>query len=380
MDIFSKLNSLKSIEPNKNWVVDAKKRVLSETPVFGRESVLKDILDKKANLGFNFQDLFQNLSFKKLMVPAFSLVFVLSGGIFTVGASKSSLPGEFLYSIKIINEDMALVIASENKKVTIEVEHAGKRLEEIAEISKKTSDVEQQKKIGQLMERFEEKMSSANDRLANTSGNGEKAKVAKVINTQSKKYTEVLAKTTDDLPAVIKDEIVEEVAKAIDSSEKINLTSLAAMVEGMTDEDRDEIAAMVKEKVGEIVLDEDDVVDDIIIGEVIAVEEMIIDSLEGESADDTENIANVEEKTETIEATREELIKLLDDLNSNLSGDNGDDMGDEDNVENSNDSNEPDSSDVTADEVDSGEVVSEEVEEVIIQEEASGVMSEESGL
>ena len=264
MDIFSKLNSLKSIEPNKNWVVDAKKKVLSETPVFGRESVLKNILlkvdsrfrgndkarilDKKSNLGFNFQDLFQNLSFKKLMVPAFSLVFVLSGGIFTVGASKSSLPGEFLYSIKIINEDMALIIASENKKVTIEVEHAGKRLEEIAEISKKTSDIEQQKKIGQLMERFEEKMSSANDRLANTSGNGEKTKVAKVINTQSKKYTEVLAKTTDDLPAVVKDEIVEEIAKAIDSSEEIYLTSLAVIteekktVDGAGEEDKDDSA------------------------------------------------------------------------------------------------------------------------------------------
>ena len=352
MDIFSKLNSLKSIEPNKNWVVDAKKKVLSEAPVFERKSILKNILlkvdsrlrgndkariiDKKSSLGFNFQNLFQNLSFKKLMVPAFSLVFVLSGGIFTVGASKSSLPGEFLYSIKIINEDMALVIASENKKVTIEVEHAGKRLEEIAEISKKTSDVEQQKKIGQLMERFEEKMSSANNRLANTSGNGEKKKVAKVINTQSKKYTEVLAKTTDNLPAVVKDEIVEEIAKAIDSNEKIYLTSFAVITE-------DEEENMV-----------DEVVDE--------------DQKDGEEITDTEEDAEEEPLVSDGDNDSEEGdVKGDEDENNQF--DPADDVNGEDLADEDADKSE-----------DSGEVVSEEMEEVIIQEEANGVMSEESGL
>jgi len=253
MDIFSKLNSLKSIEPSESWVVDTKKEVLSEAPVFERKSVLKNILlkvdsrlrgndkphiiDKRSSLGFGSQNLFQNLSFKRLMVPAFSLVFVLSAGIFTLGASGSSLPGESLYLVKMINEDIVLAVAPENKKATIEMEHAGKRLEEMAEISKKTSDVEQQKKIGQLMERFEEKIESANDNLTKIDKSVEKTKIAKVINTQSKKYTEVLAKTTEDLPVVIQDEILEEVTEAIGSNEKIYLTSWAVIIE---DEDEDE--------------------------------------------------------------------------------------------------------------------------------------------
>ena len=48
---------------------------------------------------------------------------------------------KLLYSIKMMNEDMALVVASENKKAEIEMEHAGKRLEEMAVIS-----IAQQKK------------------------------------------------------------------------------------------------------------------------------------------------------------------------------------------------------------------------------------------
>ncbi|MCK5466231.1 hypothetical protein KAI56_01900 [Candidatus Parcubacteria bacterium] len=243
-DIFSKLNSLKSIEPSESWVVDTKKEVLSEAPVFERKGILERLtvavdsrLRGNDKGSFNFQDLFQNLSFKRLMVPAFSLVFMLSAGIFTLGASGSSLPGESLYLVKMINEDIALAVAPENKKATIEMEHAGRRLEEMAEISKKTSDVEQQKKIGQLMERFEEKIESANDNLTKIDKSVEKRKIAKVINIQSEKYTEVLAKTTEDLPAVVKDEILEEVAKAINSSEKIYSTSLAVIIEDEEDEE-----------------------------------------------------------------------------------------------------------------------------------------------
>ena len=333
MDIFSKLNTLKSIEPSESWVVDSKKKVLSEAPIFERKSVLdNNILKVDSRLrgndkeGFNIQDLFQNLTFKKLMVPAFSLVFVLSTGVFTLGASKSSLPGELLYSIKMMNEDMALVVASENKKAEIEMEHAGKRLEEMAVISKKTSDVEQQEKIAQLMERFEEKVESANDSLTKIDKSGEKTKIAKVINTQSEKYTEALAKTTDDLPAVVKDEILEEVAKAIDSSEKINLTSLAAMVEGMTDEDKEEITAMVKEKVEEKEVGEENITED------EEVEESSDESDENDNADqdvtETDDADNPEDNTEevTTDERREELLKDLDDLSGN---DDGDVLGDE---------------------------------------------------
>jgi len=343
-DIFSKLNTLKSIKPSENWVVDAKKKVLSEAPVSEEKSVLENIIDKKASLGFNLQNLLQNLSFKKVMVPALSLVFVLSVGIFTVGASKSSLPGEFLYSLKMMNEDVALAVAPENKKATIEMEHAGKRLEEIAVISKKTSDVKQQEKIGELMERFEEKVNNANNHLSSADGNGERAKVAKAINTQSKKYTEVLAKTTEELPAVVKDEISEDVAEAIKSSEKIYLTSLMAMVEEMTDEDKEEITAMVKEKVEEEEKEdgEEDIIDDEENAEeIIETEETEENSDDGDvidqemvETDDADNEENAEETAEIkenieddIEDIKKELLENLDDLNN---PDDDEDLGVED--------------------------------------------------
>ena len=317
-DIFSKLNSLKSIEPSESWVVDTKKEVLSEAPVFERKGILERLtvavdsrLRGNDKGSFNFQDLFQNLSFKRLMVPAFSLVFMLSAGIFTLGASGSSLPGESLYLVKMINEDIALAVAPENKKATIEMEHAGRRLEEMAEISKKTSDVEQQKKIGQLMERFEEKIESANDNLTKIDKSVEKRKIAKVINIQSEKYTEVLAKTTEDLPAVVKDEILEEVAKAINSSEKIYSTSLAVIIEDEEDDEEDE--EIVDEAVDETNEEDEEVGEEITDTEEDAEEDPLVS--DGDNDSEEGNVKGDEDENSQLDPA--------DDVN-------GEDLADED--------------------------------------------------
>ena len=326
-DIFSKLNTLKSIKPDENWVVDAKKRVLLNAPVSEKKSVLERL--KMAIFGiqiesdipecrfqFEFRKYFQNFSFQKMAVPAFSLVFVLSTSVFTVGASKSSLPGEFLYSLKMMNEDVILAVTPENRKATIEMEQAGKRLEEMAEISKKTSDVGQQEKMEQLIEKFEKKVNNANNRLSKTSGNGEKARMAKAINTQSKKYTEILAKTTEELPTIVQDEILENVEKAVASSEKIYLTSLTAMIEEMTDENKDEITAMVKEKVEEKEDDEEDIVED---EENIEDDQDVVEEDVDEAEENTEEIvetAETKEDVENIEDIKKELLEDLEDLNN----------------------------------------------------------------
>ncbi len=343
-DIFSKLNSLKSIEPDKNWVVDAKKRVLSEAPVFGRESVLKNILlkvdsrfrgndkarilDKKSNLGFNFQDLFQNLSFKKLMIPAFSLVFVLFTGVFTFNASDSSLPGEILYSLKMAKENVILAIAPENKKAEIEMQQVGKRLEEFNRISENYSDPKQGEKIGMILGEIKVKTNRAEEHLTEIEDNVVKIKVAKVVGAQGEKYAEVLVKTTENLPTVIGDEIIEEATKAIDSSEKIYLTSFAVITEG-----KETVDGAGEE-------DKDD------------------------SAEDGEEITDTEEDTE-----EEPLVSDGDN-----DSEEGDVKGDEDEnnqLDPVDDVNKEDLADEDADKSeDSGEVVSEEMEEVI-QEEVS---------
>ncbi len=267
-NLISKLNTLKSIEPEENWVVETRKRVLSEAPVLGwkmtevrnkRENGVADKFFSRRRTDEALPRLYGGytaLFSKRLAVSAFALVFLVSGGAFTFEASKSSLPGDSLYIVKIASEDITLAVASKEKRPEIEIDQAGKRLAELAEISKKPSYDDQSKKTEQLLASFERKISNAQNGLIEIENNGVKAKVAKVINIQTEKYTEVLAETKENLPDTVKDEILlEKFASVTKSNEKVNFESLTIMVETIDEneeEEKEEITAKVKEEINKL--------------------------------------------------------------------------------------------------------------------------------
>jgi hypothetical protein len=243
-EIISQLNILKSIKPEESWVIESRNRVLSKAPCFGWTVIELDrerghIVDNKSSILSRFMSFAGN----RAAVAFMSFVILFVGGALIVNASKSSLPGDSLYPVKIASEKVILAVASEEEKAKIEIEQAGKRLEELAVISWKTSDLEQQQKVDQLIVDFEVKINSANKHLTKIDNNSEKAKIAKVINDQSGKYVEILAKTTENLPTSLKEKVSDKLAKAIDSTEKINLSSLMVMVENKNLENSDVISS-----------------------------------------------------------------------------------------------------------------------------------------
>lgn len=246
-EVMVKLNSLKSIKPDNDWLIKTKNMVLSETGLAGGEFTEKTekelVFSKKPAFIFDFRTLLR--SHRKLAYAFASCVFVLSLGAATINASNSSIPGESLYSVKIAGENVMLAVTPEGEKAKVEIEYAGKRLEELAKISEKPSTSEQHQKVEQLISNYDEKVNSAKNHLAkiNSSGNGKKAvKAARVINTQSEKYAKDLAKTTDNLPVSIKEKVSEKVAKAIDSTEKANTSSLLVLIEQKEAGNGDEIS------------------------------------------------------------------------------------------------------------------------------------------
>lgn len=318
-NLISKLNTLKSIEPEENWVVETRKRVLSEAPVLGWK--MTEVRNKQENkIADGFFSRSRNevlprlynenamsrvsavLFSKKLAVSAFSFVFLVSGSALTVEASKSSLPGDSLYIIKIATEDVTLAVASKEKRPEIEIGQAGKRLEELTEISKKPSYDDQGRKAEQLLASFEKKINSAQNGLTEIENSGVKAKVAKVINIQTERYTEVLAETSENLPDVVKVEMSEKFASAVSSNEKVNFESLVTMVEtvGENEEEKEEITAKVKEKI-------DELEEKIIINNEDSEE---IESMEDDDKDDNDNteedLVNTADESENAEDGGEE--------------------------------------------------------------------------
>lgn len=342
-DIIEKLNTLKSVQPSEKLVVEMREEVLSKAPVFCN---LEHSYTEKSIFSLN------NLFVKRMAVSFTAIVFVLTGGLSVSYASRSSLPGDTLYPVKIASEDVVLAISSGDRKAEIEIEQAGRRLEEAIEISKNPSDIHQGEKLKKLIVSFEEKVNRAQNGLMEIEDNEKKAKIAKVINVQTEKYTEVLAVTSENLTDVVKNDVSETIASATDSNKKVNLDSLAVRIEVMTDEDKDEITAIVKEKVEKEAileeettsneLDSDIPADDVDADSSSSLDEEDIDSssdeedlssssslddindIEGEAEEDpeisgdiVEEVESSTEKEPTIEEEKEVLINLLDNLNDN---------------------------------------------------------------
>ncbi len=258
-DVISQLKSLKQVEPNENWVVSVREEILTKAPY---NDAVSNIFYEKPSKMDNLAYIYESITKKYSFMPSLATmsIVLLVGSFFTVTASKSSLPGDPLYSVKLANENMILAVSvSEGEKAKIEIEQAGKRLEELTEISKKSSDVAQQEKVEQLVANFEQKVNSAQTRMAKINDSDEKkgvASVAKVINIQSEKYSDVLAKTSDNLPAMIQDKVSDKLASAISNNEKINTRSLLIIIETKGGDEGtmsdDEIVEKLKKKMDKI--------------------------------------------------------------------------------------------------------------------------------
>ena len=254
---------LKSVHPSESWIVETRKEVLSEAPVF----VLKPLEYNSEHIYtrksiFNLSNLFTS----KLAVSFSALVFVLFGGFSAVYASKSSLPGDTLYAIKMANESVTLAVASDSDKGKIEIQQVGNRLEELAKVSQNISDSKQEEKINNLYNEIDVKSKKVDGRLTKSSNNGqtaEKVSIAKVANSQYEKYGEALAKITESMPDSMKEKVSPKANNALASAEKVNFSSLMVIVENNAsensvstssnnDEIRDKLKKMIEREKGPV--------------------------------------------------------------------------------------------------------------------------------
>ena len=299
-DIIQKLNTLKDIQPSEKLVVEMREEVLSKAPVFCN---LEHNYNKKSIFDLSLNNFFAS----KMAVSFATVIFVLFGGFSASYASKSSLPGDTLYPVKIASENVVLAIASEDKKAEVEIKQVDKRVEEFAKISQNYSDPKQEEKMEMLLGKIETGTNKAGEGLMEIKDSGVKAKVAKIINIKTEKNTEVLIKTNENLPDIFNDGFSEKLSSAVDSNKKVNLDSLAIRVEVMTDDDKDEITAIVKEKVEEdAVLSEEE--------KVVKIEKVDIDCLvceesERDCLEEVDEEGNIRCYFEMISETTENIVE-----------------------------------------------------------------------
>jgi len=114
---------------------------------------------------------FLQLNFKPMpIVIGAIIVALLAGGGGTAYASQSSLPGDALYSVKLMTEDVQTAVAwNPEKKVEMETKFANRRLEEIKKLQERLKNKDREIKpevVEKAMERAAERLDKAEARIA----------------------------------------------------------------------------------------------------------------------------------------------------------------------------------------------------------------------
>ncbi|MEK7211597.1 MAG: DUF5667 domain-containing protein [Patescibacteria group bacterium] len=175
---------------------------------------------------------------------------ITSGWIASVSASLNSLPGDTLYSLKIATEKAQLVFVSGDNEARLQVELAGRRMEEVSKISENQMPNKEQL-IGMAVANFNEQMGSVKESFEEikiTESAVKVTEVAKIIDRKSAEYREALVKTETHLSPAAQTQ-VNEAKQLVDDA---GISAVAAIVQNHLDDKtistEQEVAQKVQEK------------------------------------------------------------------------------------------------------------------------------------
>jgi len=169
-EILKKLNNLKTIKPDNQWKNNYRQVLFSQISSGQAE------IDKGKEDGFSWKVFFGDLipqGFKfELVKPIWISILVifilLGGGLVSVYASLDTKPGDSLYIAKVISEKAQFAITfNEKGKAKLNLEFATNRAEEINQLLKESTALEQDKnkKVQQLNLDFKRELNQAKSRL-----------------------------------------------------------------------------------------------------------------------------------------------------------------------------------------------------------------------
>jgi len=146
-EIIRKIKQLKSIEPDPVWV-----------------NLCRDNLKEKIG-SRGIVEVFEWLRQPQMVMMAVSLfIVVVCFPWLTWKASEASVPGDLLYSVKKAGEKVQTTIAPEEKIVSLKIDFANRRLEELIKVSKNPAE-EKEKKAKEVLNGLKENLASITSHL-----------------------------------------------------------------------------------------------------------------------------------------------------------------------------------------------------------------------
>lgn len=192
---------------------------------------------------------FLQLTFKPMpIVIGAMIVALLAGGGGTVYASQGSLPGDTLYPVKLMTEDVQTTVAFDpEKKAEIETRFANRRLEEIQKLQgrlkKKNGEIKPEV-VEKAMERAAERLEKVEARITEMEEGVLKDKAllaASRLEEALQKHEQLLSDLAGEVPDVAEEALLRAQAKAALQAERA-LGTIARL------EKRDDLKERIREK------------------------------------------------------------------------------------------------------------------------------------
>ncbi|MBT5503142.1 hypothetical protein HN643_04465 [Candidatus Falkowbacteria bacterium] len=319
--VVEQLKDLKSVKPRKDWVKTQRELLLSQ--------ITSQSASRRQSYFINSWFLFKSmlpgsmLRFVARPVGVLSVIclFIFSTGILGVSASKGSLPGDFLYSVKLTSERVKVgFTAVGEKQAELHMQFAEERIKEIEEVVKTEPVLSIKKaKVKVAVDGLTDEMKKATETLGKVKEGNKKAQAvvdsAKKVDEKTEEISEKLKQTQEELGE--DKDLVETLEQAVDATDETGVKAVEVIV--------DKLAG------GEVTLSEKDLVD-VIDSKINKAKEDIketqekVDEVE-QSAKDAESgavVVNQEEETEQSEETAEtEEVNIDENAEDETDGEEG---------------------------------------------------------
>jgi hypothetical protein len=192
---------------------------------------------------------------RPLVAGAFSVAVIASGWLTTVRASDS-LPGQKLYSIKMLTEQAQLKLASLDRRAVLHTEFAGRRLQEAADLQEEsTNESDSAPLVREAIEAYKQEVASAGESLRQLKDEGSAQTLSTATTVQE--GLQAIDTTLDEVAAVSGTvEATQEALAAKEITSEVNEVATTVAVEVHEEEQSagsaQDLKEMFKNTLGEI--------------------------------------------------------------------------------------------------------------------------------
>ncbi len=155
---------------------------------------------------------------RPIMVMLSLILIVAGGSIMSVSASEQSLPGDFLYGLKLATEQaqIALTPATEDK-LKLKTEFTGRRVQELKQVVVTKNNSAQVVQVAEILKSDLNTIKQQLTDVANQMPADQTAAAAKMVDQKTNEVISALQETKDQLPPASKEKITEAQSVAADT-------------------------------------------------------------------------------------------------------------------------------------------------------------------